>query len=105
MISTFPAEEVLRALNPANSVESRTERLQSLLKLVQTSPFFIKDSLKKLHPSLQVLLQDPLVEISLLATNVYTSLISAFSDLDTEFLGSVVANLGDSQVLKKGFFR
>jgi len=93
-----PADDALFALNPVNSDESRTEKLQNLLKLAQSSPFLLKDPLRKIQQSLQILLQDPLIEISLLSTNIYTTLISSFPEMESDFLGQIIRNLGDSQV-------
>ena len=88
------------AFDPANPLETRTERLQSVLRGVQNGSPALKDSLKKLQPIIQGLISDPAVDLGLLATQVYGSLVSSFPDtIDEAGMCQIIRNLGDSQVL------
>ena len=85
------------------SQESRTEQLQNLLILSQTTPYTLQPSLKRLPFTMKTLLTDlSNVEVPLLATQLLSSLIGVFSkDLEpliSELLGFIVINLGHSQV-------
>lgn len=91
------------------SPESRTEQLQSLLILSQTTPFVLQNSLKRLPYLMKTLLSDlSNFETPLLATQLLSSLIMVFAkDLEPlilETLGFVVVNLGHSQVKKREIF-
>ena len=86
----------------ASSPEHRLEHLQLLLKLSQSTPELLRESLRKILRILQITLTDPQVEISLLSTSLVSSFLSLFPDEIeaslTECLASIVVNIGDSQV-------
>ena len=94
-------DEILHSIL-STSPESRTEHLQTLLRYSQTSPQSLKDSLKRIIQILQITLTDPLVEISLISTNIITSLLVFYKEECMAFvyecLSLIVINLGDSQV-------
>ena len=97
----FSPDDVLSRLL-SSPAESRTEQLQNLLRAAQQTPQLFSDCLKRTLNILQITLTDPLVEISLLSTNLISALLGAYREdcepFMQEILGILSANLGDSQV-------
>lgn len=85
------------------SPESKTVILKEILSQIQTKAFLSKDLFNPLIDILQLTLNDPNIEISLLSSNLLTEIIQqkenkSYENNFSECLNSVVRNLGDSQV-------
>ncbi len=94
-------DEILSKI-PSLSTESRIEHLQTLIKLSQNTPELLRENIRKILRIIQITLNDPIVEIPLLSTNLVIALLSLFPEeiegFFNEQLGLIVMNIGHSQV-------